>query len=92
MEQYPVSVHPDSAVKQINYEGPHPSQPGLEVVSHPQPAWGYQQQQQGGAHPARICGVARTTFLLAVALVIVIVAAAVGGGVGGSLAVQNAKK
>jgi len=39
-----------------------------------------------------ICGVRSTTFILLLALLFVIVAAGVGGGVGGSLAVNNAKK
>jgi hypothetical protein len=39
-----------------------------------------------------IMGMRRTTFILAVLLALVIVIAAVGGGVGGTLAVQNAKK
>ncbi len=43
--------------------------------------------------PARtICGLRATTFFLTVALILVIIVAAVGGGVGGTVAVNNAKR
>ncbi|MBE3045627.1 hypothetical protein IMZ48_24390 [Candidatus Bathyarchaeota archaeon] len=37
-----------------------------------------------------VCGLQRSTFILAVLLAVVVVAAAVGGGVGGSMAVSKA--
>lgn len=39
-----------------------------------------------------ICGFAVATFWLSLALVLVVIVAAVGGGVGGSMAVNNAKR
>ena len=39
-----------------------------------------------------ICGLRTTTFFLALALLLVILAAGIGGGVGGTMAVNNAKK
>lgn len=70
---------------------------GLEVAPHQQTHTGYGQYQpvQGGHEPSpprTILGLRRTTFFLSVALIVVILAAAVGGGVGGSIAVQNARK
>lgn len=62
---------------------------GLEVA--PQQPGQYHYGPPPGEH-RRICGIARSTFILAVILVVVIIAAAVGGGVGGSVAVSNAKK
>jgi hypothetical protein len=41
---------------------------------------------------SRICGISRQTFCFALILLAVVVTAAVGGGVGGSLAVEHAKK
>lgn len=39
-----------------------------------------------------ICGLLPTTFLLSMALVLVILLAGIGGGVGGTVAVNNARK
>lgn len=47
---------------------------------------------QDGEKKRTICGMRGTTFILAVALVLVILAAGIGGGVGGTMAVNNAKK
>ena len=67
---------------------PYTDQAGLEVAPHqPRP---YQYGPATGEHRT-ICGIARSTFILAIILAVVIVAAAVGGGVGGSVAVSNAK-
>ena len=40
----------------------------------------------------KIMGLRRTTFVLTLLLIAVIIIAAVGGGVGGSIAVENARK
>ena len=66
-----------------------PIQSGLEVAPQQTPAY-YQYPPQQGERT--IFGLRRTTFFLSVALAVVIIAAAVGGGVGGTLAVQNARK
>ena len=39
-----------------------------------------------------VCGMRPVTFFLVLALIFTIVVAAVGGGVGGSMAVENAKR
>jgi len=76
-------------------------QQGLEVVPPQAKPFDGQQYQHayypGQGYPApeperTIFGVRRTTFFLSLALAIVIIAAAVGGGVGGSMAVENARK
>jgi len=46
----------------------------------------------GQRKSGRICGFFPTTFFLSMALLLVIIIAGVGGGVGGTLAVNNAKK
>ncbi len=77
---------------QTGYAALHNSQ---YIEQMPGNAPQYDQSQHGfepgGAEPAKILGLRRTTFVLSVLLVAVAIIAAVGGGVGGSLAVQNAK-
>jgi hypothetical protein len=48
--------------------------------------------QHWPAQERTILGLRRPTFFLSLALAFVIIAAAIGGGVGGSMAVENAKK
>lgn len=86
----------------------YPAQPGLEVNKAeypssyaPQPSNGHVDQAgleyvpcptTSQSKDRTICGLRGTTFCLVLALIFVIIAAAVGGGVGGSLAVNSAKK
>ena len=78
-----------------------PEMGGLEVVDRsdvlPQVVEGFKMKppdtdgdRPGAGEEKKICGLRRTTFILAVVLALVIVAAAVGGGVGGSTAVSRA--
>ncbi len=71
-------------------------QSGLEVAPQPNPKFYVEPQPAAFAGPSApprpICGLRRSTFLLVLLLAVVVVAAAVGGGVGGSIAVNNAKK
>jgi hypothetical protein len=72
---------------------------GIEAVQNIQPmhkpepdAYAHWQAPAAVEKEPKILGLRRTTFTLATALVLVIIVAAVGGGVGGSMAVQNAKR
>lgn len=60
------------------------------------PAWTWAQQHPllttPGAHELTIFGMRRVTFVLSALLALAVVVAAVGGGVGGTMAVQNARK
>lgn len=47
---------------------------------------------EGQRESRRICGLPPPTFFLAAALILVIMLAGIGGGVGGTLAIDNAKK
>lgn len=78
-----------------------PQSDGLQVVDNgdnlPQVVDGFTMKPaEGGYNPAtaveekKICGLRRTTFIMAVIMILVIIAAAVGGGVGGSKAVSGA--
>ncbi|KAI5917442.1 hypothetical protein F4810DRAFT_696317 [Camillea tinctor] len=69
---------------------------GLELAEHqpPPPNWGDYSPVPNSVpvkQTRKICGLHRSTLILAVILIVVVIAAGVGGGVGGSLAVQNAK-
>lgn len=77
-----------------------PDTGGLEVVPNdnlpqavdqmkPVEKWGVG-AAAGTRGEKRLCGLQRSTFILAVLLAVVVVAAAVGGGVGGSMAVSKA--
>ena len=71
--------------------------PGLEVAPQPTKPWAPAPYYSTTAATTTtteptICGVRRTTFLLSAALAVVTIVAAVGGGVGGSIAVQQAKR
>lgn len=74
----------------------NPDYAGLQVAggrSSVAPPWNtYTRPNVAPNRPRTYCGLARSTFLLALTLVVVIIAAAVGGGVGGTLAVRNARK
>jgi hypothetical protein len=85
-------VSPDSYQEAVDrYHPAHAG--GLEVVpEQPKPTWTVGQSPAYRVPERTIFGVRRATFFLSLALVFVIIAAAVGGGVGGSLAVQNAKR
>jgi len=89
-----MEVHYGSApdtTKEVAQQHPYPS--GLEVAPQQTPAWNHHYGQPVYAPQERtILGLRRTTFILTAALIVVIIAAAVGGGVGGSLAVQNARR
>jgi hypothetical protein len=98
----PHVVDPENYKKEATYtpspaqqyqQSYHPVDSGLEVAPQQQPAYGHYHPHQGQEGPPQtILGLRRTTFFLSLALVAVIIIAAVGGGVGGSLAVQNARK
>lgn len=80
-----------------------PTPAGLEVVqgglelaepkSEPITHFGYEKGHVDIQKQSRsICGLLPTTFLLSMALVLVILLAGIGGGVGGTVAVNNARK
>lgn len=52
----------------------------------------YYYNSPDGSKERTICGLRTTTFFLTVALILVILAAGIGGGVGGTMAVNNAKR
>jgi hypothetical protein len=72
---------------QATPSGPYADQNDNSYVSHAVLNLDNDQRKSG-----RICGFLPATFFLFVALLLVIIIAGVGGGVGGTLAVNNAKK
>lgn len=78
-----LEVTPQPVVLPKSY---HEAAPGYSPGYYDAPMKPHEVKEQ------RICGLRKTTFFLALALLLVILAAGIGGGVGGTMAVNNAKK
>lgn len=73
-------------------EKPFPVQSPVPQYEHPNGGGGYYGPQDEGRRERTYCGLRPATFSLSLALLLVILAAAIGGGVGGTMAVNSAKK